>query len=99
MSRRLELSQMLHEICENVYYQPPPSVQLIYPCIIYERRTGDTIFADNVPYRFTYCYTVTCIDPDPDSEIPERIAELPMCKMDRCYTAENLNHSTFVLYF
>lgn len=99
MSRRLELSELLHEICENVYYQPPPSVQLIYPCIIYERRTGDTIFADNVPYHFTYCYTVTCIDPDPDSEIPERIAELPMCKMDRCYTAENLNHSTFVLYF
>lgn len=96
---RLLLSEKLHELCDHVYYQPPPNVHLEYPCIIYERRTGDTVYADNLPYRFTYSYTLTYIDPDPDSVVPLKIASLPMCKMDRCYTVDNLNHTIFVLYF
>ena len=96
---RQSLSSIFHDICENVYFQPPPSVQLRYPCIIYQRRTGDTLYANNLPYRFEHCYTVTCIDSNPDSVIPDKIAMLPMCKMDRCFTNDNLNHSTFVLYY
>ena len=96
---RLGLSEVLHNICDNVYFQPPESVRLKYPCIIYKRRTGDTIYADNLPYRFEQCYNVTVVDANPDSEIPLEIAKLPMCKMDRCYTADNLNHSTFILYY
>ena len=96
---RLLISEKFHELCPNVYYQPPPSVKLKYPCIIYERRSGDTTYADNKPYRFDYSYTVTYIDPDPDSDVPLKIAELPMCKMDRCFTSDNLNHSIFVIYY
>lgn len=96
---RVLLSEKFHELCDNVYYQPPPSVKLKYPCIIYERRSGDTLYADNKPYRFDYSYTVTYIDPDPDSNVPFKIAELPMCKMDRCFTSDNLNHSVFIIYY
>lgn len=95
---RLKVSDMLHGICENVYFQPPESVKLTYPCIIYERRTGDTIFADDAPYRFTMCYTITVIDKNPDSELPSQVAMFPMCKMDRCFTSDNLNHTVFILY-
>lgn len=95
---RLDLSRIFHEICPNVYFQPPESVKLKYPCIIYERRSGDTSFADDVPYQFTWSYTITVIDPDPDSEIPDKVAMLPMCRVDRCFTSDNLNHTTFVLY-
>lgn len=98
MSRRLKLSEALHEICNNVYFQPPESVKLKYPCIIYERRTGDTSFADDVPYRFNWSYTITVIDSNPDSTLPEQVAMLPMCRVDRCFTSDNLNHTTFVLY-
>lgn len=98
MSRRLKLSEALHEICNNVYFQPPESVKLKYPCIIYERRTGDTSFADDVPYRFNWSYTITVIDSNPDSILPEQVAMLPMCRVDRCFTSDNLNHTTFVLY-
>ena len=95
---RLDLSQIFHELCPNVYFQPPESVKLKYPCIIYERRTGDTSFADDKPYRFNWCYTITVIDPDPDSELPEKVAMLPLCKVDRCFTSDNLNHTSFVMY-
>lgn len=96
---RLGLSEMLHQICNNVYFQPPTGYKITYPCIIYELRSGDTIFADDLPYRFEKCYTVTVIDPDPDSELPYKVAMLPMCKMDRAFTSDNLNHSTFIIYY
>lgn len=96
---RLGLSAIFHELCDNVYFQPPESVRLKYPCIIYKRRTGDTTFADDKPYRFEYCYTVTVIDANPDSDLPQKVAMLPMCKMDRCFTSDNLNHTTFVMYY
>lgn len=95
---RMKVSDMLHDICDHVYYQPPESVKLVYPCIIYERQSGDTRFADDLPYTFTMSYTVTVIDKDPDSDIPLQVAKLPMCRMDRCFTSDNLNHSVFVLY-
>ena len=95
---RLKLSEMFHKICDNVYFQPPESVKLTYPCIIYERRSGDTSHADDLPYRFNWSYTVTVIDPNPDSEIPDKVAMLPMCKADRCFTSDNLNHTVFVMY-
>ena len=98
MSRRLKLSEVLHDICSNVYFQPPESVKLKYPCIIYERRTGDTLFADDNPYRFAMSYNVTVIDKNPDSDLPEKVANLPMCRMDRCFISDNLNHSVFVIY-
>ena len=95
---RAKLSAKFHELCSHVYYQPPSSVKLQYPCIIYERRSGDSEFADDIPYRFNYSFTVTYIDPNPDADIPEKIAAFPMCKMDRCFTSDNLNHTVFIIY-
>lgn len=96
---RKELGKVLKEFCPNVYFQPPESVKLLYPCIIYNRSSGDTQFADNNPYVFQKRYQVMVIDPDPDSEILEKVASMPMCVMDRHYTANNLNHDVFNLYF
>lgn len=101
MSRRLELQSMLENLIgsRNVYFQPPSSVQMTYPCIVYERSYIDTMFANNNPYCFHDRYQVTVIDPDPDSEIPKRIAALSKCSFDRHFTADNLNHDVFNLYF
>lgn len=71
-----------------------------YPCIVYNRAAGDTDYADNKPYKFTQCYEVTIIDPDPDSGLPERLAtSMEMIRLNRHYTADNLNHDSFTLYF
>lgn len=70
-----------------------------YPCIVYQRYIGVSIFADNVPYRHVNAYQVTVIDPDPDSAIPQKVAELPMCRSNRFFVANNLNHDVFNLYF
>jgi hypothetical protein len=96
---RLDLQAILLDLCDNVYFQPPPNVQMTYPCIIYKRDDAVTDFADNKPYNNTKNYQVTVIDNNPDSDIPDKVAALPMCTFDRFYTAENLNHDVFNLFF
>lgn len=98
---RLELQQLLEQVLgsEFVYFQPPASVQMKYPCIVYSRDAVSEDFASNGPYRRFKRYQVTVIDRNPDSTIPDRVAELPMCSFNRFYTADNLNHDVFQLYF
>jgi CO dehydrogenase nickel-insertion accessory protein CooC1 len=70
-----------------------------YPCIVYSKNTEKTVFAGNVPYMHRTGYMVTVIDRDPDSEIPEKIAMLPMCIFDRHYTTGGFNHDVYNLYY
>ena len=70
-----------------------------YPCIVYKRDTIDTEHANNRPYKHKKRYQVTVIDANPDSVIHERVADLPLCAYDRFYTADNLNHDVYNLYF
>ena len=101
MAQRLDLHQILVSVLgsNNVYFQPPPTIQMVYPCIIYKRHDVDKKYANNDTYSHTKRYQVTVIDRDPDSEIPDRVLVLPRCTYDRFYTADNLNHDVFKLYF
>ena len=102
MGQRLELQSLLEEIAGDgghVYFQPPANVQMQYPCIVYNRDRAVTQFADDNPYRYTKRYQVTVIDRDPDSEVPDKVAYLPTCTHSRFFTADNLNHDVFNLYF
>lgn len=101
MASRLDLSRTFRQILgnNNVYYQPPSGHKLSYPCIIYKSRIPDVRYADNLKYRNTKCYEVVLIDRNPESEYFDPIHELPLCRMDRAYMADNLNHWVFVLYW
>jgi hypothetical protein len=99
MAPRLQLHQLLETFVENVYFQPPENVKLKYPCIIYKRDFAETEFADNAPYNFTLRYMVIVIDRDPDSDIPGKVASIPMCLFNRFYTADNLNHDVYSVFF
>lgn len=101
MARRLDLQDILIGILEtnNVYFQPPPTIQMEYPCIVYHRDYELTEYADDNPYKHRKRYMVTVIDPNPDSGIPDKVAALPLCVYDRFYTADNLNHDVYKLFF
>jgi hypothetical protein len=101
MGQRLELQDLLIQILgtDQVYFQPPPTVSMEYPCIVYRRDFELTRFADDKPYSLRKRYQVIVIDRDPDSVIPDKVAELPLCIYDRFYTTENLNHDVFKLFF
>lgn len=107
MGTRIDLQNLLAEILgcpaegsdSRVYYQPPTGTRIKYPCIIYKFSTADTKFADNRPYKRTRRYEVTLIDRNPDSVYEAKIAELPMCFTERNYTADNLYHFVFNIYY
>jgi hypothetical protein len=101
MAQRLELHALLVSISEidNVYFQPPPTLQMKYPCVVYRRDYELFNHADDLAYLRRKRYLVTVIDSNPDSNIPDKIAELPLCTYDRFYTAENLNHDVYKLFF
>ncbi len=99
--QRADLQALLVGLLEsdNVYFQPPPTIKMTYPCIVYKRDFALTFFSGNKPYKYGKRYQVMVIDSDPDSKIPDKIAELPMCVFDRFFTADNLNHDVFKLFF
>lgn len=101
MSTRLELHKLLCEILgsEHVYFQPPESIRMQYPAIVYSRDDIENRPANNEPYIQSTAYNVIVIDADPDSKIVDRVSKLPMCIFDRHYAADNLNHDSFTLYF
>lgn len=101
MGSRTELQTLLETLLgsSNVYFQPPSGFLLAYPCITYFRNDIDTKYADNAPYSLTKEYSITVIDADPDSDIPDKIAALPRSRFDRSFKAGDLNHDVFTLYF
>jgi hypothetical protein len=82
---------------EKVYFQPPTT--MVYPCIKYERSNSRAFHADNLLYLFYKRYTVTVIDRDPDSLIPDQVEALPHSRFDREYVVDGLNHFVFDLFF
>lgn len=70
-----------------------------YPAIVYERDAIDTDFAGNKPYMSTKRYQVTVIDRNPDSDVIDKIAALPLCTFDRHFVVDGLHHDVFTLYF
>lgn len=97
-----DLQALLQEIVgeeTKVYFQPPTDITMEYPCLVYERDAAETRFASNVPYLFTWRYQIKWIDRDPLNPVLHKIAALPMCKYDRFYTAEGLNHDVFNIFF
>lgn len=101
MASRLELHETLCAVLgsRNVYFQPPESVKMQYPAIVYSRKDIENKFANNLAYIQSLCYEITVIDKNPDSEIVINVAKLPLCRFDRHFTLDNLNHDVFTLYF
>lgn len=93
---RLERGENPSDFSNHVYFQPP--TRMYYPAIVYERASADTQFADNINYIYSHRYQVTIIDPDPDSGIPDKVAQLPNCIHDRYFVSENLHHDIFMIY-
>lgn len=96
-----ELQFLLEKILgtPNVYFQPPSDKKLAYPCIVYHLDHVKAIYADSIPFGRFKRYSVTYISKSPDQYIPDKLGKLPMCTFDRFYVADNLNHTSYRLYF
>lgn len=101
MANRLDLHTELENILgsEYVYYQPPESIKLVYPCIVYSRSDIDNEHANNDVYLQNHAYQITVIDRNPDSEIVYNVSKMRSCRFDRHFTTSGLNHDVFTIYY
>lgn len=83
----------------RVYFQPPATIELVYPCIIYKQDGRKNFFSNGKTYVKMNRYTVTVVDEDPDSEIRDKVLDLPFCSQNTSFAVDGLNHSVYTLYF
>ena len=87
------------ETVSRVYFQPPSTVNLKYPCIIYKRSNRKDFFSSDRIYLGMKRYLVTVVDKDPDSLIPDKVLELPYCSYLSHFAVDGLNHDIYTLYY
>lgn len=102
IDKRLQLQSKFEEILgsRKVYFQPPETMKIDYPCIIYFKSNLPISYANNGIYKQKQGYTVTYVDKNPDSEMPNTILHsFEYIRIDSYYRSEGLNHTKFILYY
>lgn len=101
MASRLELHEELCELLgsRNVYFQPPSSVKMKYPAIVYSLDALENRHANDLVYSTNTRYSLTYIDEDPESVKVRELLKLPYCRFNRFYTSDNLNHYNYTIYY
>ena len=102
MASRLDLQTELEELLgsTNVYFQPPESVRLKYPCVVFNKNNWYIRNANDFPYLYQPNYQITFIDYDPDADWDVKMMRhFRYVSYDRSFTADNLNHWVFRLYY
>lgn len=100
--KRQELQQIFEDLLHNrnVYFQPPETMKLNYPCIIYFKNPPSTAYANDKVFKYNQSYTVTYVDKDPDSEIPYTIlTTLRYSRIDSYYRSDGLNHTKLTIFY
>lgn len=98
---RVELDRILRTTLgtTNVYFDPPESFKLKYPCIVYSLGGHSEVFADDSKYYDMKRYTMTYITKNADDPMVDTLDDLKYCRLSRPYTADGLFHYAFEIYF
>ena len=98
---RVKLHHMLENILgsKNVYYDPPESFKLKYPCIVYYLEGFSDLPADNLTYRRMRRYNMTYITTDSEDPVAEKLADIRYCTLSRPFAVSDLFHFAYVLYY
>jgi len=100
MASRLELHDELLKFMPKVYFQPPSNIQMVYPCIVYNKTSKMRHFASDVVYLSQQEYQITVIERDPDSTIADKIeTHFQHCGINQYFVTDNLYHTTIKLYY
>lgn len=97
---RLELQTKLEEILgsNQVYFQPPASIKMSYPAIVYKLDSNRMLYANDTVYNHKERYQVTLMHLDPDNDTKDKLSHLPYCSMSRCFTSDNIYHYVYNIY-
>lgn len=83
----------------NVYFDPPESFKLKFPCIVYTEAPPIERFADNSPYNRMKKYMLVYITRDADDPMVDKIDDLRYCNLVRSYISDGFRHYAFDLFY
>lgn len=100
MTPRRVLSDKLHAVMgqHKVYFQPPETVKLTYPCIVYNMEPPLQKYADNNTYFAMQKYSGVLIDPEADSSYYPGLLGIEHLRVSRIFRADGLYHFAFDVY-
>lgn len=104
MARRSdELIDKLTELVDTgkVYFQPPASIKLEYPCFVFHRTDAYQSYANDSNYVFMPSYRVTYINrSEPDPEMIKKVKDaFRYCRYTGHGIIDNLHHDYFTIYY
>ena len=103
MKDRLELQAELETLLgsDHVYFQPPESIRMKYPCFVYERDGMDINPANDKKYIKYIRYEVMYITKNPDVSdmIEKTLDSFQYITYVRHFVSDSLNHEIFDLYY
>lgn len=94
---RLDVHDVIEHIVGNdhVYYQPPESFRMQYPCAVYNIQRVRPTYANDGSYIQHDEYLVTYICYDPDDPVINDFRNARGFVFDRHFTSDNLHHTVF----
>ena len=99
--KRLKLDGVLRKILgsDNVYFQPPESVKMQYPCIRYNLAKIPVVHADDKAYLMNPKYVIVYISPEPDDETRFTLVRDLGVPIIQTYAKDGLYHYIYELYY
>lgn len=97
MDLHKELVEMLGS--KNVYYQPPETIKMEYPAIVYTRSNFRNVHADDSIFFSYKQYEIIVISKKPDDSVIDKLINYQFCSHNRQYKSDNLYHDIFTLYY
>lgn len=97
-TNRLKLQKKLETLCPNVYFQPPDSVKLKYPCIIYHFKGSNDKFANNHEYISNMKYDATLITQKPNDPLIISVSKVTdYTRLNTSFIQDQLNHYKYTI--
>ena len=97
---RTELQSLLESILgsRNVYFNPPESLKISYPCFVYKFTGFSNNKADDANYKTRKRYQITLIHKNPDNTLVDTLEELQYCRYENSFVIDNLYHYVYTIY-
>lgn len=98
---RIELDAILRSTLgsDHVYFDPPESFKLKFPCIVYHDSGRIVWKADNGNYIKFKRYMLNYMTKDADDPMVDTIEELQYCTMATPYTSDNVFYYPYNIDF
>ena len=98
---RIDLDKILRSTLgsSNVYFDPPESFKLNYPCIVYSFNGNTDIHAEDERYRRLKRYSLIYITRNADDPMVDKLDDLRFCRLTRPYTANGLFHYAYDIFY